>query len=73
MRSVAVPVRDGTGAVRAAVSVTVHAAETSVERLLAEHLPRLLRTAGDVSAEWAPWPSRPHAEVRPAGEGTGTA
>jgi IclR family transcriptional regulator, pca regulon regulatory protein len=73
VRSVAVPVRDGTGAVRAAMNVTVHAAETSVALLLDEHLPRLLRTAGDVSAEWALWQSRPHAEVRPAGEGTGTA
>ncbi len=73
VRSVAVPVRDGTGAVRAAMNVTVHAAETSVARLLDEHLPRLLRTAGDVSAEWSLWQSRPHAEVRPAGAGTGTA
>jgi IclR family pca regulon transcriptional regulator len=63
VRSVAVPVRDGCGAVRAAMNVTVHAAETSVERLLAEHLPLLLRTAGEVSAEWALWQSRPHAEV----------
>ena len=59
VRSVAVPVRDGTGAVRAAMNVTVHAAETSTERLLDEHLPRLLRTAGTVSAEWALWQSRP--------------
>ena len=64
VRSVAVPVRDATGAVRAAMNVTVHAAETSVERLLAEHLPLLMRTAGDVSAEWALWQSRPHVEVR---------
>ncbi|MCZ2828228.1 helix-turn-helix domain-containing protein [Modestobacter sp. VKM Ac-2986] len=64
VRSVAVPVRDATGAVRAAMNVTVHAAETSVDRLLIEHLPLLLRTAGDVSAEWALWQSRPHAEVR---------
>ena len=63
VRSVAVPVRDGTGAVRAAMNVTVHAAETSKETLLQEHLPRLLRTAGDVSAEWALWQSRPHVEV----------
>jgi IclR family transcriptional regulator, pca regulon regulatory protein len=69
VRSVAVPVRDGTGAVRAAMNVTVHAAETSTDTLLQEHLPRLLRTAGDVSAEWALWQSRPHREVRadPAG------
>ena len=63
VRSVAVPVRDGTGAVRAAMNVTVHAAETSIDRLVHEHLPRLLRTAGDVSAEWALWQSRPHVEL----------
>jgi IclR family pca regulon transcriptional regulator len=62
VRSVAVPVRDGTGAVRAAMNVTVHAAETSTETLLGEHLPRLLRAAGDVSADWATWQSRPYAE-----------
>jgi IclR family transcriptional regulator, pca regulon regulatory protein len=59
VRSVAVPVRDGAGAVRAAMNVTVHAGETSIERLLAECLPLLLRTAGTVSAEWAHWQSRP--------------
>jgi IclR family pca regulon transcriptional regulator len=63
VRSVAVPVRDGTGAVRAAMNVTVHAAETSRERLIQEHLPDLLRTAGDLSAEWALWQARPHVEV----------
>jgi IclR family pca regulon transcriptional regulator len=63
VRSVAVPVRDGSGAVRAAMNVTVHAAETPLERLLEEHLPRLLRTAGEVSAEWALWQSRPHVEL----------
>jgi IclR family transcriptional regulator, pca regulon regulatory protein len=63
VRSVAVPVRDSTGAVRAAMNVTVHAAETSTERLLQEHLPLLLRTAGDISAEWALWQSRPHVTV----------
>jgi IclR family pca regulon transcriptional regulator len=63
VRSVAVPVRDGTGSVRAAMNVTVHAAETSTERLLRDHLPLLLRAAGEVSAEWALWQSRPHVEV----------
>ncbi|WP_409330689.1 IclR family transcriptional regulator domain-containing protein [Trujillonella humicola] len=70
VRSVAVPVRDGAGAVRAAMNVTVHAAETSTERLLGEHLPRLLRAAGEVSADWARWQSRPHVELpRPAANG----
>ena len=45
------------------MNVTVHAAETSVDVLVAEHLPRLLRAAGEISAEWALWQSRPHVEV----------
>ncbi|WP_448628162.1 IclR family transcriptional regulator domain-containing protein [Geodermatophilus sp. URMC 64] len=71
VRSVAVPVRDRDGVVRAAMNVTVHAAETSIERLLRDHLPRLLRTAGEVSAEWALWQSRPHVEVPRPGSAAG--
>ena len=63
VRSVAVPVRDGTGAVRAAMNVTVHAAETTTHRLLHDYLPLLLTTAGQISAEWAIWLSRPHVEI----------
>ena len=63
VRSVAVPVRDGTGTVRAAMNVTVHAAETTIHRLLRDHLPMLLTTAGQISAEWAIWLSRPHVEI----------
>ena len=65
VRSIAVPVRDGTGTVRAAMNVTVHAAETTTETLLDQHLPKLLRAAGDVSADWAAWQSRPHHEATP--------
>ena len=74
VRSVAAPVRDGDGVVRAAMNVTVHAAETSTERLLGEHLPLLLRTAGDISADWALWQSRPQVETslqRVAGDAAG--
>ena len=53
IRSVAAPLRDGAGRVVAAMNVTVHAAETSVETLTADHLPRLLSTAGAVSADFA--------------------
>ncbi len=63
VRSIAVPVRDGAGTVRAAMNVTVHAVETTMQQLLDAHLPRLLRAAGDVSADWALWQSRPHLEV----------
>jgi IclR family pca regulon transcriptional regulator len=63
VRSVAVPVRDGDGRVRAAMNVTVHAAETTVQKLVEEHLPRLLHTAGEISAEWAMWQARPQREL----------
>jgi IclR family pca regulon transcriptional regulator len=63
VRSVAVPVRDGTATVRAAMNVTVHAAETTTQRLVHDHLPALLTTAGEISAEWALWLSRPHVEI----------
>ena len=72
IRSVAVPVRDGCGEVRAAMNVTVHAAETSLATLVDEHLPRLIRAAGEVSADWALWQARPHAEV-PGLTSSGTA
>jgi IclR family transcriptional regulator, pca regulon regulatory protein len=68
VRSVAAPVRDRTGRVRAAMNVTVHAAETSTDRLLDEFLPLLLRTAGDISADWALWQSRPHVELQSSGQ-----
>ncbi|GAA1905271.1 IclR family transcriptional regulator C-terminal domain-containing protein [Nocardioides lentus] len=63
VRSVAVPVRDGSGEVRAAMNVTVHAAETPLEVLTEEYLPWLLATAGAVSADWAAWASRPQTEA----------
>jgi len=63
VRSVAAPVRSGSGAVQAAMNVTVHAAETSTETLLNDYLPALLRTAGEISGEWALWQNRPHLEI----------
>jgi IclR family pca regulon transcriptional regulator len=53
IRSIAAPVRDASGATIAALNVTTHAAETSVEHLLSAHLPRLLTTAADISAEFS--------------------
>ena len=53
IRSIATGVRDGDGRVVAAVNVTVHAAETTVEHLTEEYLPLLLRTAADISRDWA--------------------
>jgi IclR family pca regulon transcriptional regulator len=53
IRSVAAPLRDGDGRVIAALNVNTHAAETPVEHLLEHHLPLLLHTAGEISADFA--------------------
>jgi IclR family pca regulon transcriptional regulator len=53
VRSIAAPVRDATGRTAAAMNVTVHAAETSIERLTNEYLPLLLDTAAAVTEEWS--------------------
>ena len=53
IRSVAAPLRDGDGRAVAAMNVTVHAAETSLDTLVEDHLPRLLQAAGDISADFA--------------------
>ena len=53
IRSIAAPVRDATGRTAAAMNVTVHAAETSIERLTTEYLPLLLATSAAVSEEWS--------------------
>ncbi len=60
IRSVAAPLRDGTGRVIAAVNVNTHAAETPVERLLEHHLPLLLHTAGEIGADFARLATVPH-------------
>jgi IclR family transcriptional regulator, pca regulon regulatory protein len=63
IRSVAAPLRDGDGAVIAALNVTVHAAETPVETLTGQYLPLLLATAGAISADWAAYQSAPQITV----------
>jgi IclR family transcriptional regulator, pca regulon regulatory protein len=59
IRSIAAPVRDGTNHVIAALNVTVHAAETSIEILTKKYLPLLLQTAAAISTDWARWQCRP--------------
>ena len=53
IRSIAAPVRDRSGRTAAAMNVTVHAAETSIEKLVDEYLPLLLQTAADVTSAWS--------------------
>lgn len=53
VRSIAAGVRNGDGTVVAALNVTVHAAETSVDKLTGAYLPLLLHTAADISHDWA--------------------
>jgi len=51
LRSMAAPVRDRSGAVTAAVNVSVHASRTSVAVLRAELLPPLLTAAERITAD----------------------
>jgi IclR family pca regulon transcriptional regulator len=67
IRSIAAPVRRGDGRVLAAVNVTVHAAETPLATVLEHHLPRLLRTAGAMSADVARRETVPQVEVLASG------
>ena len=53
IRSIATGVRDGDGRVVAAINVTVHAAETSVDRLTGDYSPLLLHTAAEIGHDWA--------------------
>ncbi|GAA0964542.1 IclR family transcriptional regulator C-terminal domain-containing protein [Acrocarpospora macrocephala] len=63
IRSVAAPLRDGHGQVIAAVNVNAHAAETSMEKLVEEYLPALLRTAGAIGADFALYEAVPQASA----------
>ncbi len=60
IRSVAAPLRDGSGRVIAALNVNTHAAETPIEHLLEHHLPQLLQAAGEISADFARLETVPH-------------
>jgi IclR family pca regulon transcriptional regulator len=51
VRSVAVPIRDASGRVSAAMNVSVHASRMTMQELHAEVLPNLLRTAESIEAE----------------------
>jgi IclR family transcriptional regulator, pca regulon regulatory protein len=66
IRSIATGVRDGDGRVVAALNVTVHAAETSVEKLTGEYLPLLLHTAAEIGHDWARIDAVPSEVVTPA-------
>jgi IclR family transcriptional regulator, pca regulon regulatory protein len=59
IRSIAAGVRNGDGRVVAALNVTVHAAETSVDKLTGEYLPLLLHAAADISHDWSLLDSAP--------------
>jgi IclR family pca regulon transcriptional regulator len=59
VRSIAVGVRDGKNTVRASMNVTVHAQETSLDKLIGEYLPLLQAAALAAGEDWARWQSRP--------------
>jgi IclR family pca regulon transcriptional regulator len=51
LRSIAVPIRDGTGTVAAALNVSVHASRTSTAALKRDVLPLLLETAAAIELD----------------------
>ena len=53
IRSIAAPICDRDGRTVAAMNVTVHAAETSIDTLTGDYLPFLLSTARAVTEEWS--------------------
>jgi IclR family pca regulon transcriptional regulator len=63
IRSIAAPVRDSETHVVAALNVSVHAAETSIETLTEQYLPLLLQTAEAISADWTMRRNRPEITV----------
>ncbi|MFS8097270.1 helix-turn-helix domain-containing protein [Lentzea alba] len=63
IRSIAAPLRDGNGVVVAGLNVNCHASETSIEQMVEHHLPLLLQTAGDISADFARLETVPHVVV----------
>ena len=68
LRSVAVPVPDGSGKASVAMNIAVYSAETSVQRLIDEYLPTLQRTADDITEEWTLVQSLPQSEVPAPGD-----
>lgn len=63
IRSIAAPVRDASGAIIAAVNVTVNAAETSLSALRTQHLPLLLETARNITDDFVRISHLPVVEV----------
>lgn len=63
IRSIAAPVRDDASHVVAALNVTTHAAETSIETLTERYLPLLLEAADTISADWMRLRGRPQLTV----------
>lgn len=59
VRSVSVGVRDAENIVRASMNITVHAQETSLEKLIGEYLPLLQEAAAATGRDWSRWQSRP--------------
>jgi IclR family pca regulon transcriptional regulator len=63
VRSIAAPVRDASGKVTAAINLTAHAAETSIDSLVKKHLPLLLHAAEAVTEEWSKLSLLPYTEL----------
>lgn len=66
IRSVAAPVRNGSGQIVAAINVNTHAVETNEARLLNDILPKVLQVASDISADFQAMELLPLKNVQPS-------
>ncbi len=64
LRSIAVPIRDGSGSVVAAMNLSTHAARRSVAAMRTELLPPLRETAARIEADLAAASAHPHMNRR---------
>jgi IclR family pca regulon transcriptional regulator len=65
IRSIAVPVRNRSGRVTAALNVTVHAAGTPISVLIETYLPLLQQTAATIEKDWSLRAAIPHVDIAP--------
>ncbi|MCZ9880234.1 IclR family transcriptional regulator domain-containing protein [Arthrobacter sp. B2a2-09] len=72
VRSVSVPVADGSGKVQASINVTVNAAEIGIETLVGVYLPLLQEAAEKTHQDWARWQSRPSSSRTAPGGAVGS-
>jgi IclR family pca regulon transcriptional regulator len=72
VRSIAAPIRNGDGAIVAALGMAVHAGEVSTDQLTSFHLPQLLEASRKISEDWHQFDRLPSVQVALSPDGIET-